>query len=168
MFLCFRGREFQILHFWTPRIYTSAIYKDGGRQDKCHHISKTISHRVILLPLLDSMVDSNVNGSITDLHQPLNYRHLSKMAPVKPLYFRNSRNTLFNSLYHRFLGASYRQSLKLMSKYMHLISGVMSIRRPLSLDVCETPLIPLFSHAHRRQLGFIKSNIVLHVQWRPV
>ena len=72
-------------------------------------------------------------------------------------------------------------------KIYELSSGVMSIRRPLSEDVCEgrtrhepihpepassmvrkTPLIPLFCHAHGQQLGLVKSNIVLLVQFGPV
>ena len=61
------------------------MFKDGGRQDKCHHISKTVSHRAILLTLLDSLVDSDVNGSIVDLHQTLNYRHSFKWRLSIPI-----------------------------------------------------------------------------------
>ena len=42
------------------------------------------SHRAILLTLLDSLLDTSVNGSTVDLLQPLHYRHFvfKKMAEV--------------------------------------------------------------------------------------
>ena len=50
----FMGLRFQIYNYLAPPAFISAIFKDGGRQYKCPHISNTTSPRAILLTLLDS------------------------------------------------------------------------------------------------------------------
>ena len=54
------GQGIQINYFWNIPAFASAIFKDGGRQYKCHNISKTTSHRTVMLMTLDSLVDSDV------------------------------------------------------------------------------------------------------------
>ena len=58
---------FQIYNYLATPAFTSAIFKDGGRQYKCPHVSNTASPRAILLTLLDSLVDSDIKYIICHL-----------------------------------------------------------------------------------------------------
>ena len=54
-------------NYLAPAAFISAIYKDGGRQYKCSHISNNTLPRAILLTLLDSNVDSDIKYVICHL-----------------------------------------------------------------------------------------------------
>ena len=63
------GLGFQIYNFLTPATFISAIFKDGDRQYNCPHIATTMPHTAIMFRLLDSAVDSDIIGGISDHQQ---------------------------------------------------------------------------------------------------
>ena len=60
---------FGLLRYRLPPFLKMAVVKTNVT------ISQKLCHRAIMLTLLNSLLDSDVNGSIIDIHQPLNYRH---------------------------------------------------------------------------------------------
>ena len=44
------------------------LFKDGGRQYKCHNISKPNSHRAVMLMTLDSLMNSDLQ-QCTPVHR---------------------------------------------------------------------------------------------------
>ena len=89
----------------SPATFILAIFKDGGLQYKCHHISKTTSPREIMLMLLDTVMDSDISRGIYDRQQH-KFAPVLKMASVKAYYYV-SYEIHCRSFFHRILRDSY-------------------------------------------------------------
>ena len=87
--------------------FISAIFKDGGRQYKCPHISKTMSPRAILLTLLHSLVDSYIKYVFVTFNN-ITIRAIFKDGVCQSPFCPYLRNTVFGSIFLHILSAPCR------------------------------------------------------------
>ena len=102
------NQNFKYTIAWHLRHLFPQFKKIGARQYKCLPISNTSSRRAMLLTLLNRLVDSDFNNYHITIRTIL--KHESGIC--RCLLFPYLRNTLFRSIYHHMLSASYRRRVE--------------------------------------------------------